>query len=502
MPKKYMVDSTFEFIQIAKTVSNPKLLASLDVESLFTNVPLEEAINIIIHDVHHHEKLKPPPISPENLKQLLTICTTRTPFKSHDGSVYSQIDCVSMGTPLGPLISNWYMCSLENKIFSENIAPKPPIYSRYMDDIILVLDNVSQLFALKQALTENSVLNFTYEIENNKKIAFLDTLITRTSHNLSTTVHRKTTNTGECLNYSSICPQRYKIAVIKNFLHRSYAICSNWKDLTTEIQRIKQLLINNNFPNSVVDETINKFISGKMNEKDPRKTERTIQELRPPNETRRENENNMDSTSSLSAHTEQSEHRSEQDNTNADRNTRMEDSAPEEVGNKENIIKLFYRNQMTDKYRREEKEIQSLISRFTLPTDNNSIVKPTIYYKNRKLKNLLIRNNPNKPTDHFNVVYKYSCQETHCNVASTDYIGHTTVTIKERFKQHASIKKHYRITHNRNITGSEMLENVSILARAQNKQDLIIMEALYIKEYQPSINTQADDFNRILKIFN
>ena len=69
-------------------------------------------------------------------------------------------------------------------------------------------------FVLKQALTENSVLNFTYEIENYKKIYFLNTLITRTSHNVSITVHCKTTNRGECLNYSSICPQIYKIAVI------------------------------------------------------------------------------------------------------------------------------------------------------------------------------------------------------------------------------------------------------------------------------------------------
>ena len=44
MPKQYMIDSTNEFIQIIKTVKNPKLLASLDVESMFTNVPVEETI--------------------------------------------------------------------------------------------------------------------------------------------------------------------------------------------------------------------------------------------------------------------------------------------------------------------------------------------------------------------------------------------------------------------------------------------------------------------------
>ena len=499
MPKKYLIDSTFEFIQIARTVQNPKLLASLDVESLFTNVPLQQTIDIIIQDVYHHETLVPPPITPESLRQLLMICTTKTPFKSPDGSIYQQTDGVSMGTPLGPLISNWYMCSLENKTFNDNYALKPPIYCRYMDDIILVLDNISQLFNLKKAFTDNSVLNFTHEIEYSKKISFLDTLVTRTTKNLKTTVYRKATNTGECLNYSSICPQRYKTAVIKNFLHRAYVICSNWDNLTAEIGRIKQLLINNNFPNSIVDATISSFISKKIEKERP--INNTVGERQQPSEVSNA-ANNKTITADNNIHSNIS---SEQDSSGIEGSTRNETKADHDTTSDnettEEIPKLYYRSQMTTLYKREEKEIQNIIATFT-KTPNGSNIKPTIYYKNRKLKHLLIRNNPNKPSEEFNVVYKYSCTETHCNVAQTDYIGHTTATIKDRFKQHASIKKHFRITHNKNITGSEMLANVTVLARAQNKQDLIIMEALLIKQHQPVINTQAEDFNRILKIFN
>ena len=86
-------------------------------------------------------------------------------------------------------------------------------------------------------------------------------------------------------------------------------------------------------------------------------------------------------------------------------------------------------------------------------------------------------------------------------LAQLCYIGHTTTTIKERFKQHSSIKKHFRISHNRNITGSEMSKNVTIIDSANTKQDLAIIEALHIKEQKPVINIQADDFNRTLKIF-
>ena len=124
-----------------------------------------------------------------------------------------------------------------------------------------------------------------------------------------------------------------------------------------------------------------------------------------------------------------------------------------------------------------------------------------IYYRNKKLRNLFIRNNTNKPTAKFNVVYQYTCDKEPCNSTQLSYIGHTTTTIKDRFKQHSSIKKHHRDAHNTNITGSQMTPNVRIIATNHTRQDLIILEALLIKQNKPIINIQTGDFNRILKIF-
>ena len=88
-----------------------------------------------------------------------------------------------------------------------------------------------------------------------------------------------------------------------------------------------------------------------------------------------------------------------------------------------------------------------------------------------------------------------------CTEVEACYIGLTTVTVRERFKQHASIKKHFQVVHKENITGNQMLRNVSVIAKCPHKQDLHILEALLIKETNPSINRQTDDFNRTLKIF-
>ena len=61
--------------------------------------------------------------------------------------------------------------------------------------------------------------------------------------------------------------------------------------------------------------------------------------------------------------------------------------------------------------------------------------------------------------------------------------------------------KDNRETHLENIPGSMILPDISILARTSNKIDLIILQALLIKEHKPIINIQTDDFNTTLNIF-
>lgn len=90
-------------------------------------------------------------------------------------------------------------------------------------------------------------------------------MITRNNKNITSTIFRKQTNNGECLNYNGICPDAYKTSVIKNFIHRAMTICSNWVELNSELERIKQILINNNFPNALVDKTIKKYLDKEFN---------------------------------------------------------------------------------------------------------------------------------------------------------------------------------------------------------------------------------------------
>lgn len=94
----------------------------MDVESLFTNVPVDETINMMYNKLYRSKETTFP-IDETSLRQLLEACTKEAPFYAPDGNMYLQVDCVAMGSPLGVLFTNFYMCTIEERIFSTLRTP-------------------------------------------------------------------------------------------------------------------------------------------------------------------------------------------------------------------------------------------------------------------------------------------------------------------------------------------------------------------------------------------
>ena len=439
MPKKYMINSTHEFMEICKSLTNIKQLASLDVESLFTHVPVKETIDIILQHTYNHPSIPSPDIPKAIMKELLMICTTKSPFRNSTGKLFVQIDGVSIGSPLGPTMASFYMCELENKAM-ESLETKPIVYCRYVDDCFLAIENIQQLYSLKAYFENNSVLSFMYETEIKKQLPFLDIKVKRQGEKLTTEVYTKATNSNECLNFNSICPLRYKEAVVKTFLNRAFAVCSSWDTFHTEVQRIRQVLVNNSYPINTIDNTINKFISNKFSE-------------------------NVNSTTS-----------------------------PRPC--------LYYRNQYSSQAREEEKNLQNIIKRHIKATKENQNIDLRIYYQNKKLKSSFIRNNQHASKDANRVVYQYECGRDTCNGIA--YIGYTTCSLPKRFYQHVqtgAIHNHNRTVHSTKPYTRDLLQSTTILYRNQSKSNLQIAEALLIKEHKPHLNQQDEGTVRVLNIF-
>ena len=260
LPSKYNIKSTHELIQVLHTIKpNNGILASLDVENLFTNVPVNVTIDIIINNIYNNPSLPPLKTNPNILRKLLLTCTTEVPFHDHLGNIYVQTNGVSMGSILGPIFSNFYMSDLENRIF--NSIKKPPIYLRYIDDILILANNINEINILQDPFQKNSVLNFTHELNKSNKISFLDVLIdTNNNNNFTTSTYKKPSNNPCTLNFKSKCSFRYKKAIINNLISRAKLISSSKTIFYKEVENVKQALINNRFPIYTVEEQIKQII--------------------------------------------------------------------------------------------------------------------------------------------------------------------------------------------------------------------------------------------------
>ena len=115
VPTTYSLKSPDEFIEILKVKERKGLLASLDAKSLFTNVPIDDTIEIIIGYVYRHPSLPPLAIPSGLLREMLDACTREAPFRSPEGRLYLQVDGIAMGSPLGVLFAESYMSFIEAK---------------------------------------------------------------------------------------------------------------------------------------------------------------------------------------------------------------------------------------------------------------------------------------------------------------------------------------------------------------------------------------------------
>ena len=100
-------------------------MTSFDIESLFTNIPLEETIDIYVDELFENY-LKVNNLTKESFRSLLDSATLDS-FFICDGKYYKQKDGVAMGSPLGPTLSNVFLCHFEEQWMSDSLIDYKPI---------------------------------------------------------------------------------------------------------------------------------------------------------------------------------------------------------------------------------------------------------------------------------------------------------------------------------------------------------------------------------------
>ncbi|XP_072039555.1 uncharacterized protein [Amphiura filiformis] len=234
-------------------VEDDEELRSYDVTALFTSVPIEKALDIIrddlISDTTLDERTK---LSAGQVVKLLEVCLRCTYFV-YNGVFYLQIHGAAMGSPVSPIVCNLYLEHLEQLAIST--APHPPLWwFRYVDDTHTKL---KKRYAQEFTDHLNSLdpdIKFTTEGEDNRTLAFLDTLtVIKPDGSLNIKIYRKPTHTDQYLNFSSNHPLQHKLGVIHTLFHRAETVISDPVDCDEEKLHITEALSKCGYPKWAFD---------------------------------------------------------------------------------------------------------------------------------------------------------------------------------------------------------------------------------------------------------
>ena len=95
-----------------------------------------------------------------------------------------------MGLPLGPVLVNIFMVEIETSVIT-NLTNKVKLWKRFVNDTycLATSEYIDSILLALNYFHQN--IKFTFEIEKDNAIPFLDILIIRNPRKIETTVYRK-----------------------------------------------------------------------------------------------------------------------------------------------------------------------------------------------------------------------------------------------------------------------------------------------------------------------
>ena len=272
---RFMVQDTFNFVKILQQlrIAPTDFLASFDVVSLFTNVPLEETIDYLVEKAFKDDwfrKTHNVNLSAQQLRALL-VAATRDQLFQFDGNLFEQFDGVAMGSPLGPLMANAFLCKYEAVLESTHSMPK--FYRRYVDDTFTIFDSAEESDDFLSTLNSlHPALRFTVEPAHEGVLPFIGINIRNCQGTISTSIHRKETNKGLLLHHHSHCDNRYKKSLLRTMIIRAYRISSSWRLFHDECCTLQKIFSKLQYPVELIQQTIKEVINDEHSTK-PRPTD-------------------------------------------------------------------------------------------------------------------------------------------------------------------------------------------------------------------------------------
>ena len=228
------------------------MLVSFDVSSLFTNVPIDEAVQVIRDRLRGDETLvNRTTLSPDRVAELLEACLRSTYF-CYGGEFYEQREGAAMGSPVSAVVANLYMEFFE-ELALKSAPSKPRLWKTYVDDTCCIVKKGTVEGLLSHLNSVRPSIGFTVEVEREGSLPFLDTLLQRRDDgSLDVTVYRKPTHTDRYLDFQSHHPSHVKRGLVRCLYDRARSITTRQENLKKEECHLAEVLKQNGYPSSFI----------------------------------------------------------------------------------------------------------------------------------------------------------------------------------------------------------------------------------------------------------
>ena len=232
LPKieSYLKDTT-HFLQKLNdlgTLDPDTLFCTLDVSSLYTNIPNMEGLQATARFLMKYRRVRQPSeLSNTSICQLLRMVLTMNNFRFNKEH-FLQIAGTAMGTRVAPTYANIFMSDFENR-HVYTYQKQPLLWVRFIDDIFVVWTHGrTEIDKFIDHLNSvHNTIKFTSEISAHK-VCFLDTwAILHENGSIQTDLYTKPTDSNNYLTYQSAHPPHCKKGIPGGQFLRLRRICSD-----------------------------------------------------------------------------------------------------------------------------------------------------------------------------------------------------------------------------------------------------------------------------------
>ena len=268
MLPSYIKDTTHFLLQLQNLGPLPDnaIFVTLDVSSLYTNIPHKEGIEACRHFLNTRQNKS---LTTERICDLIRMILTMNNFTFNDNTFYKFMvqQWVRAWHPPTQIYS-W--ANLNNRAI-ENATYKPFVWRRFIDDIFMVWtegeEHLKTFISYLNSIHPTIKFTHEYSSSRNQTLPFLDVQVHLHNNEIQTDLHTKPTDKHQYLLKSSCHPNHTKRTIPFSLALRLRRICSTDTFFDQRCKELIAYLVKRGYNQSFITKEINE--GGKGYFRDP-----------------------------------------------------------------------------------------------------------------------------------------------------------------------------------------------------------------------------------------